>query len=412
MKIVHLSNNDIGGAGIATVRLHKALLASGVASTLLTKQKHSEDIPRHFQYDARNSFIKRAFVKIGLQKDELKENALSHLAGRPAGHEHFSFPFSELDLATHHAVKDADLIHLHWVSDGFLDFPSFFGKINKPVVWTLHDMNPFTGGCHHADDCSRYKENCIACPQLKNTIDENYASEMQRLKMNTLSEAGIKMQIISPSRWLMNCSAESKIFGGMEHHAIPNLADVSSFFSKDKDECRKKLGIPPDKKIILFVAKDSDNPRKGIQYLEAAMEKMSAEYVVCSVGKTKNAFPGAINFDYVNDVAKLNEIYNAADVFVLPSLAENFPNTICEALLCGTPVVAFDTGGIPELISLINGRLAEYKNASSLREQIKYVLSNPGEFRKEEIAVDAQQRFDPEKIVKAHMKVYESFNVN
>lgn len=412
MKIVHLSNNDIGGAGIAAVRLHKALLANGVASTLLTKQKHSNDIPEHFQFDDGVSFIKRAAVKIGVIQDKLKTDALLHLAGRPAGYEHFSFPFSELDLATHHAVRDADLIHLHWVSDGFLDFPSFFGKINKPVVWTLHDMNPFTGGCHHSDNCDGYKLNCMACPQLKNTIDENYAAEILRLKMKTLSEAGIKMKIISPSRWLMNCSLQSKLFSTLEHHAIPNIADVRSFFSKDKNECRKKLGIPPDKKIILFVAKDSDNPRKGIQYLEAAMEKLSAEYLVCSVGKTGNAFPGSINFDYVNELEKLNRIYNAADVFVLPSLAENFPNTICEALLCGTPVVAFDTGGIPELINEKNGRLAEYKNAQSLKDRLEYVLSNPGEFHKDEIADDARKRFDSAEIVKAHMKVYGSFNVN
>ncbi|MEO8086126.1 MAG: glycosyltransferase [Bacteroidota bacterium] len=408
MKIVHISNNDIGGAGIAAVRLHLALLERGIESYLLTSQKHTQRIPRHFQVDPTGYFLKKTAIKLGLMKDKIKEHALKHLANRPEGFEHFSFPFSETDLANHPLVRQAELVHLHWVSDDFLDFNSFFRKINKPVVWTLHDMNPFTGGCHHSDDCKGYIGNCSHCPQLKNTIDENYAAEMLKLKIDSLSLKKDSMQIIAPSLWLMKCSVNSKLFNGIDHHSIPNLADTKSFYPKDKDACRKKLNLPLDKKIILFIAKDSDNPRKGIHYLEDAVRQLNQDYLVCSVGKTELSFPGGINFNYIESSSTLNEIYNAADVFVLPSLAENLPNTIIEALLCGVPVAAFNIGGIPELINDKNGRLADYKSAKSLAESIKTILSNSDYFRKDEIAAEAKLRFDADVIVKSHLQIYES----
>src|SRR5205085_8448942 len=138
--------------------------------------------------------------------------------------------------------------------------------------------------------------------------------------------------IISPSKWLMECSMQSKVFAGLPHHQIPNICDTSSFYPLDKMECKRKLNLPLNKKIILFVAKDSDNPRKGIGYLVEAIKMMKQEIQVCTVGNTVTSIPGSISFDYISDKNKLNEIYNAADVFVLPSLAENFPNTVCEAL--------------------------------------------------------------------------------
>ena len=131
MKIVHLSNNDIGGAGIATVRLHSALLERGHSSSLVTMQKHSGDVNGHFQFDSAGFLLNKFAVKLGLKKDVVKETAQKYLSGRPKGFEHFSFPFSSLDLTAHQHVKDADIVHLHWVSDGFLDWKSFFKKIKK-----------------------------------------------------------------------------------------------------------------------------------------------------------------------------------------------------------------------------------------------------------------------------------------
>ncbi len=413
MKVAHLSNNDIGGAGIAAERLHRALLRQNIDSVFISKQKHNSKIPRHVQFNPIGHLMNRMGTKLGVTDDPLKELTQRHLANRPKGFEHFSFPFSNLDLTNHKQVKDSDIIHLHWVSDGFLDFSSFFNNVDKPVVWTLHDMNPFTGGCHHADDCLGYQSNCIGCPQLKNTIDENYSAEILKLKIESLKNSvSENLKIITPSKWLMKCSMQSKVFGGLTHFNIPNIPDVKSFFPMDKSAARNNLGLPTDKKILLFVAKDIDNPRKGIQFLQKAIEGMGEDVLICSVGKAEAVFPDSFNFEYVVNNVMLNEIYNAADVFVLPSLAENFPNTICEAILCGTPVAAFDIGGVPELINEKNGILAEYKNEDSLRQAIEGIVNNPASYIKEIIAAEAKERFDVDKIINAHIQVYESFKLN
>ncbi len=410
MKIVHVSTSDKGGAGIAAVRLHTAILHAGIDSTLLTKLRFTDDIPFHFQFNPRQNFINRAFKKLGLSEDVNKSSAEKHLANRPKGYEYFSFPYSEMDLLQHDAIRNADIIHLHWVSDYFLDFPSFFKKINKPVVWTLHDMNPFTGGCHHADDCRGFMESCLECPQLKNTIDDSYAARVLAVKFNTLAEQpDLKMKIVTPSSWLMHESFHSVLFSRFQHKVIRNIIDVKKFTIQDKIKCRIKLKLPVDRKIIMFIANDIDNVRKGITYLKQAMERVDA--VLCGVGKNSSDvdFENFISVGYVSSEEQLAEIYNAADVFVLPSLAENFPNTICESLLCGTPVVAFDVGGIPELINENNGRTATLKNVNSLIAAIHEVLENPMEFNQEKIRYEALEKFNPEVVVKKHIDLYHSF---
>lgn len=412
MKVVHVSTSDRGGAGIAAVRLHNGLLDDGAESSLLTRVKSDQNIRNHYQLNPEQNIFERILLKTGLKQNKFKQLAQKHLAKRANGYEYFSFPFSAIDIMKHESVKNSDIIHLHWVSDHFLDFESFFKNINKPVVWTLHDMNPFTGGCHHADDSEGFMTNCHLCPQLKGTIDEHFAEKILSLKKEALKNIYKRqLKIIAPSQWILNQSKRSALFSDYDHFQIPNIIASARFPMQDKTECRRALNLPLDKKIILFVANDVDNPRKGIKYLEQAINKFDNTVVVCGVGKNHSmlTFPNYINSGYVNDSSKLSKIYSAADLYVLPSLAENFPNTICESLISGTPVVAFDVGGITELIDDSNGRKARLKDIESLRQCISFVLENPSLFNRDNIHEKALEKFDTPKSIKQHLEIYHSF---
>jgi glycosyltransferase involved in cell wall biosynthesis len=411
MKVVHISTSDKGGAGIAAVRLHTALLSAGIESVLLTKYKFVNDIKNHFTLNPKSQFIFKLLDKIGITKKGSAAFTLKHLANRPAGFEYFSFPYSVIDIANHPSVILADIIHLHWVSDGFLDFASFFEKLNKPVVWTLHDMNPFTGGCHHSDDCLGFTNSCFNCVQLKGTIDEGYADVILRYKQNALSKINPgKIKIIAPSQWLLKRSMQSVLFSRFQHQLIRNVVDGEKFILLDRLKSRTEFNLPFDKRIILFVANDIDNPRKGIAYLKHAME-FFPHAIVCGIGKNNSTldFKNFVDMGYITDSNKLASLFNAVDVFVLPSLAENFPNTICESLLCGTPVVGFDIGGIPELINNNNGRLAVYKDVTSLVSSIEEIFKNPEKFDRIEIRNAALKMFDTSDVVKNHLEIYNSF---
>jgi len=185
--------SDSGGAGIAAVRLHEALLGIGVESKLLTLQKNSEGIPEHYLFrkvDAARfrsvsivmSYVDRILKRFKLKSDYYRKYWSNSMDSRPKGHRLFNFTISEYRLERHPLVREADIIHLHWVSGGFLDFERFFTKVSKKVVCTLHDMNPFTGGCHYANDCIGYLTDCDACPQLEGTADRSIAKKMLSVK--------------------------------------------------------------------------------------------------------------------------------------------------------------------------------------------------------------------------------------
>src|SRR6185436_5009212 len=256
MKVVHISTSDSGGAGIAAVRLHNALLSAGMESFLLTKLNFVSNIRNHFVLNPETLFS-RILVRSGLKKNKYRTLAIKHLANRPSGYEKFSFPFSEIDLTQHPAVQNADIINLHWVSDRFLDFESFFREIKKPVIWTLHDMNPFTGGCHHSDDSTGFKEDCHNCPQLKGTIDKNFAEKVLALKKESLKSISMNyFKIAAPSQWLANLSKQSSLFKKYQHKVIPNIIDFNESSVPDKVTGRKKLNLPLEKKIILFISNE------------------------------------------------------------------------------------------------------------------------------------------------------------
>jgi glycosyltransferase involved in cell wall biosynthesis len=425
MKILHLSTSDSGGAGIAAVRLHQGLLKQNINSKILTLYQYRTGIPEHYYFSFLDTVQnKKLAVKINDIKDKARRNGIikhpyyyrieKYLAMRPKGFEMFSFPFSEFDLHSHPLVKEADVINLHWVSEGFLDYKKFFRNVKKKIVWTLHDMNPFTGGCHYSEDSRGYVVNCENCPQLRNTVDENYAFKMLRLKETVFSRVRTEdINIVTPSQWLKNCSKESRLFNRFNSEVINYGFEETIYSPVDKSLCRKNLNMPLDKKIILFVSQSISNERKGMKYLLEALKRISLkdDIVLYSMGASDRELveqTGMISLGYIHDEAKAAEIYNSADVFVLPSLADNFPNTVCESLMCGTPVVAFEVGGIKEQISEDTGVLVPVKDTEALKNGIEFILNNPHHFKKEIISLNSKQKWKLSLQAEKYLEIYKS----
>lgn len=425
MKVVHLSTSDRGGAGIAASRLHLSLLEQNIDSWFLTLHRFTNDLPQHIKFHpgAGRMF---PFMYNGIEKvkrglrhyhlyttldEKLRRKYLKH---KPHGFEHFSFPFSDFDISNHPLVKAADVVHLHWVSDGFIDYSKFFSRNDKRVVWTLHDMNPFTGGCHHSDGCLLFRSNCSPCFQLEGTIDPNYAGKLLHTKknamMNTSNDA---VRIVTPSKWLGDLAYSSSLFNRFQHHVIPNAFHPDQFKMIPREEARRKLNVASDRKVIFVNAHHIDNHRKGLNYLIDALDRLQKkDYLLMSAGHTlrNELFPNLHHLGYLKTTEELSLAYSAADLLVLPSLAENLPNTICESLMCGTPAVAFDTGGIKELINDHNGLLVPLKDSEKLAHAIETIASK--KWDRDLIRKNAIEQFGNKKVAVDYVKVYNDFKMS
>ncbi len=407
----------MGGAAIAAIRLHRGLLKAGIDSAFLTMRNCNRNIPNKYIYEPRPQEIsllkvlKRTLrVRLGMESPHSFYDAqYLTLQGEPTG-VGFSFPETLEDITSHTAYQTADLIHLHWVA-GWLDYPSFFAKNTKPVVWTLHDLNPFSGGLHYALGTS------ITETQMGHLID-NPQDRLQQahnrnlaVKQQSLQDFK-KLAVVSPSVWLQRQSADSLLFSGYENHHIPYGLDTGLFKPYIRAAVRELLGLA-DKKTLLFTADSIDSPLKGFRlFLDALLHvQHTCDYQLLVVGLDKgNALAGLKNvhyMGYVQDERLMAMIYNAADAFVLPSLMDNFPNTMLESIACGTPVIAFPTGGIPEAIRHgENGLICEKADATNLASLLESFYRGQWQFDREHIAEQAAQTYDDRTITTAYRKVY------
>ena len=403
MKILHINTYDQGGAAIAAIRLHKALLEQGIDSSMLFLNKTNYYLPASFPYieisKKRPKFLSRQINrlenKINPKETQLECNKLK-LQNKIKGFEMFTFNTTDFDITNQSLLQDSDIIHLHYIA-GFVDY-KVFKKLRKPVIWTLHDMNPFTGGCHYSSGCERFKSDCKDCPQLIGTINKNNSFEDQCYKKNFLSN--ISPIITAPSAWLNTCSSQSTLFQNFQSFLIPYSLDVSIFKPLDKKFCRQVLNLPDDKIILLFVSDFIDNKRKGFDLLTNSLTQTKLHNIhICAIGNSNKELEKHNALTLLGRVADeriMAMAYSAADVFVLPSREDNLPNVILESLACGTPVIAFQVGGMPDVLKTgFNGILVKELTSESLSKSLDDFLEGKYKFNGNEISENARQKFSP-----------------
>lgn len=367
MKVLHINTTDRGGAAKALTRLHEGLLEQSIDSKVLTLYHETSSYAKKIYpfHNGHHSILDKAKYSVLYRIDDLKKKKI--LKNKNKSYEVFSFPFTIYNLHKHPLVKEADIIHLHWVGD-FLDYSSFFEKINKPIVWTLHDLNPFSGGFHYSEDSI---ENQLAFQDL----EKEYLHIKEKAVKNQEN-----LHIVCLSKWIENISKKSSIFQNFPHHLIPNGLNLKVFKEYDNTITRKKLNLPLDEKIILFVADNINNHRKGFKYLKQALKELELDNFICIlVGsyqeKTEEDY--FLHFDFVKDDSMLAQIYTCTDAYIIPSLEDNLPNTVLESLACGTPVIGFDVGGVPDMIQNgKNGYLVTPRNSQELAQKITLILKD------------------------------------
>ncbi|MEP7263542.1 MAG: glycosyltransferase [Bacteroidota bacterium] len=415
MKVVHVSTSSSGGAGIAALRLHKFLLKNNIDSHFLSKNKSSDAIANYHLLDDEykgiprvKTILKNQLEKTGLTVTGNSGYSRKYLQNKPPGFEYFSFPYSNVYIESCPVIQSADIVHLHWIAEDFINYPSFFTSLkNKKFIWTLHDMNPFTGGCHHADNCVNYQSQCRNCPQLPEQHCATLAFKMQQLKSSIYSRFDKNnFLIVTPSQWMLDKSKSSVCFNNFNHHKIANPVNNVHFSPTDRNEARKTLGLPLDKKILLYISHNISNERKGISnLLEAVKLSGIPDLLLCAVGHSTTPNPGIHQLGYINDDRKMATAYSAADIYILPSLAENFPNTIIESLLCGTPVIASNTGGIPEQIT-DDGILTEPGNIPAVANAIQTIFQNTKYSNQIAISSGALKKFNEAEAVNQYITLY------
>ena len=389
-KVVHLCMQDFGGAGNAAYRLHCGLKSIGIDSTMIVLNKKSCD-PKVKKIPENNMISKRLHIEnetynsqTWVQQYQKWQTLLSKYPNRPKGLEIFTDPESTIRINQIKDIQEADIINLHWVS-GLMDYRTGFPSIkDKAVVWTLHDMNPFTGGCHYSGECTKYVSFCGECPQLGSNIPFDLSQKIWFLKNSVYQNT--QLNIVTPSKWLRQCANTSSLFSRYPVHVIPYGLPLDIYKPYKKKYIREKFNIPINAKVILFGADSLSNARKGFAYLVEALNNYSLqdgyEYILMTFGKvhegiTKiNSKYRSIHAGSIYDEMMLSKIYSAADVFVLPSLEDNLPITVLKSIACGTPVVGFNIGGIPDMVKHHQtGFLVKPFDIKDLIQGINWIIS-------------------------------------
>ena len=385
MKVLLVNTYDRGGAANACIRLHLALIDAGHTSHLLTLNKTRDDIPFHFDYksftglEGGNILNRVTHITVNGEHEYKTQDIKDICTAASKYTDVFSSIYSDFRIENAPQISEYDVVNLHWTSR-FLNWPTFFAsKKIRRVIWSLHDMAPFTGGYHYSDGFEGYKTDDSNPHFLRQTSDPDFAKKLLLSKQNILRNSDIPVAVISLSNWLHECATSSTLFKHYPIKRIANSVNTETYRYLDKREARKHLGLPEDKDIVLFISDSVNNKRKGFHLLEKAINKASNRRIMlCSVGKNFDSnLPEVRDFSEVHDEDKLALIYSAADVFVLPALEDNLPNVVIESLCCGTPVVGFNIGGMPDMIEDgVNGRLANDISAEGLLASLYDVLNN------------------------------------
>ena len=389
MRILIVNTSErTGGAAVAANRLMKALNNNGAKAKMLVRDKETETLtvvplphsPRlrwHFLWERLVIFCRLHFSRQHLFEVDIAN----------AGYDITKLP----------EFQEADVIHLHWVNQGMLSLKGIqkILQSGKPVVWTMHDIWPATALCHVTLGCQHFTSQCGNCRLLPGGgSSHDYSTTIWQRKQRMLADENI--YFVACSHWLEFEAKRSALLKGQKITSIPNPIDTRIYKRGNKQEARQRLGLPLDKKLILFASQRVTNVNKGMDYLiEACRQLQISDAAVVILGGHAEEVVSQLSLEayplgYVNDEQRIVDVYHAADVFVLPSLSENLPNTIMEAMACGMPCVGFKVGGIPEEIDhRRNGYVAEYRSAEDLARGIRWILA---EADYEELSKNAVQK--------------------
>lgn len=413
-NIATLSTSDHGGAGIGSQRRVEALRRRGLNAEIYcvfrkTQHAHVDQMivnlpgaPRLSEAEVRKAWRDAAVVT----REDIPDMSAREM---------FSKAGSIIDFRDNRAALDqADIVHLHWVV-GMLDLDNLGSMLrDKPVAWTLADMNAFTGGCHYSEGCTEYRNECKNCPLLGS--DKAMAHETWKAK-NAAYKSLKNLHIICPSQWLADCAKQSSLFRDRPVHMIPNALPVNRFTPTSRLIARQRLGLPLDKKLMVFGADNVTNKRKGGDILAAAIRDLRAKGAADNI---EGVFFGensldldmrTYNMGHVSDENKMSLIYAAADVFAFPSREDNAPLTVVEAMLSGTPVVGFPVGNVPELVNhLDTGYIARYADAQDFAEGLIWALRDVDSveymLRGLRGHLKARAHNDPDLAVGRHIELY------
>ncbi|MBE9046129.1 glycosyltransferase family 4 protein [Pleurocapsales cyanobacterium LEGE 10410] len=409
MKVCIVSSSD-GRAGghAAAYRLHRGL-QSKVSSTMLVGDKSRGD----YTVVSPQGKLAEAWLNLAPNLD-----AVPKLFYPRRDRTTYSVQWLPDRVAAQIANIAPDIINLHWINSGYLKVESI-AKLNKPIVWTLHDMWAFTGGCHYSQNCDRYTHSCGRCPILKSDRDWDLSRWLWQRKAKAWQN--LDLTIVTPSRWLAECAAASSLLRDATIEVIPNGLDTQRYKPWGQKLAREIIGLPSDKQIVLFGAVSAtSNARKGYSLLLPALQKLKGdrtrqmELVIFGASQPEDAPDFGIATRYLgkfNDDISIALLYSAADVFVAPSIQDNLPNTVLEALACGTPCVAFNVGGMPDMIDhQQNGYLATAYDPEDLAYGILWLIEDSERWQR--LSALASTKVEQEFTVKKQAQRYQKLFKN
>ena len=362
MNVLLVSTSECSGGGaIAARRLMEALNKNGVKAKLMVRDKQSDAVTVCQVGHKLPKLLERLAVlpRCGFNRTLMWQADIANVG---------------IDITHTREFREADVIHLHWVCQGMLSLDGIehIMRSGKRVVWTLHDEWPYLGICHYRGDCT--EKGCRHCPILCGSLP----SRLYERKLDLYQRW--HPTFVGCSQWIT--SQAQKVLPSECVVHINNCIPSALFHPTDMQQARRTLSLPQEKRLLLFCSQKVNDERKGSAYLTEALQQLSADELhLVIVGKNAEQIPLPDNFG-VTRIGTVSEhemplLYNAVDVFLTPSLQDNLPNTIAEAMSCGTPCVGFEVGGIPEMIDhLENGYVARYRDASDLAEGIRYVLTH------------------------------------
>jgi glycosyltransferase involved in cell wall biosynthesis len=411
LKVVHLSHTDAGaGAGGAAYRIHTGLLRLTVNSRMFVAQKRTTDPTVQEVSDV-------GLKKFGVLCAEYLESRTSRMLVRERSALFSSMRFAWYKPWSSAIVREADVVALYWINGAFIS-PEALSAVDNPIVWRLSDVWPFTGGCHYPGACRGFERACGQCPQLKQPSKKDVSSRLLMRKADLWR--ALNLTVVAPSHWMADLARRSTLFADRRIEVIPTGVDLDRYCPGDRAAARNQLCLPQDRLLILCGAINlQGDRRKGYIQLKQALDVVASSplgnRVLVVLFGTNQLLPNdlplpVVSLGLLHGDEALAAAYNSADVVVVPSLEDNLPNVAIEAIACGVPVVAFDVGGMRDIVADgWNGRLIPEEDSEALGKGLVQVLLDTKNLRVMRLNARqrAQERFSLNNQVRSYLSLYE-----